>query len=385
VRVEVITPDADPNRGGFGARVHGLVRMLSQFAEVDVTLTSALGAPPLPRVTYRNEPVVDTRRSRLRRFRTYYKTDFPERHVQGDPDLVIVESLEVVGMNQSGDRVPFILDEHNVEWEVLRYEMGNAPFFRTWLGRRALTRRLLMPGLHTRATAYEVGTIRSAAATFVPSEIDRRRIVEALPDTAERVRVLPSCLDLERYPPIEETETATGVVFVASYNYVPNQEAARFIDATLAPSLPAVQFLLVGGHLPSGLARSSNVVPLGFVADLAEPLSRASVCIAPIWRGSGTRLKILTYLAARKAVVATTKACEGLDVIDGVHLLIRDDPKEFQSAVSSLLADRPLRQRLGSAGRALIESKYDWRGYVPRLREWVQDAIRSAPTSETSD
>ena len=373
--MEVITPEADPNRGGFGARVHGLVRMLSEFADVEVTLTGGLSAPPLSHVTYRREPVVDTFRSRLRRLRTYYKTDFLRRAARDPPDLAIVESLETVGMNQYGDRVPFILDEHNVEWEVLRYEMQNAPFFRSWLGRRAVVRRILMPSLQTRAKEYEIGALRRAAATLVPSELDRRRIVSELPELSDRLHVLPSVLDLEKNPPIHETEGASDVAFVASYNYVPNQEAARYIDTSLAPSLPAVRFLLVGGNLPPGLVRSSNVVPLGYVEHLPEALSRAAVCIAPIWQGSGTRLKILTYFAAKKAVVTTSKGCEGLDVVDGVHLLVRDEPAEFRTAVSELLEDPPLRSRLGEAGRRLVEEKYDWRVYVPRLREWIEHAI----------
>jgi len=70
-----------------------------------------------------------------------------------------------------------------------------------------------------------------------------------------------------------------------------------------------------------------------------------------------------------RAVVATTKACEGLPVRDGQHLLIRDGPIEFRNAIHNLLEDPVSRQRLGTSGRALVESAFDWPAHVPALRD----------------
>ncbi len=374
VKVEVITPDADPDHGGFGMRVHGLVQMLAQFADVTVTLTSSHGAPPLPRVNYRIEPVFDSFLSRIRRLRTYYKTDFPSRVRTDPPDLIVIEGLDLVGRNQYDEHIPFFLDEHNVEWTVLGYEMDNAPFFRSWLGQRRLVRRLLQPGLKERAMAFERQALQRAAFTLVPSELDRQTIISELPELGTRIHVLPSCLDIERYP-VQATEPTNDVVLAANYNYVPNLEAAVFVDKVLAPRLPEARFLLVGPNLPRGFATQANVIQTGYMKDLSQTLASASVCIAPIMKGSGTRLKILSYLAARKAVVATSKACEGLDVVDGEHVLIRDDPTGFRTAIAELLRDRETRNRLGAAGRSLVEAKYHWKVHVESLRRLLMEAI----------
>jgi glycosyltransferase involved in cell wall biosynthesis len=98
-----------------------------------------------------------------------------------------------------------------------------------------------------------------------------------------------------------------------------------------------------------------------------------------LFRGSGTRLKVLTYLAAGKAVVATRKACEGLDVRDGVHALLRDDPVEFAGAIRDLLADSGRRRELGAAGRTLVESRYDWRAYVRSLEDLSHSVLSGEP------
>lgn len=43
MEVEILTYDADPNHGGFGARVDALIRMFAAFARVHVTLTDWFG------------------------------------------------------------------------------------------------------------------------------------------------------------------------------------------------------------------------------------------------------------------------------------------------------------------------------------------------------
>lgn len=372
MKVEIITSDADPERGGFGTRVHSLVRMFAQFAEVTVIRTDWFGGPRVPGVRYENEPLKDSLRSKIRRLRTYYKTDFPRRQRTEAPDFVIIEHLDLVGLHQDADSVPWVLDELNVYWDQHGYEMVNSPFFKTWLGRRGPVRRWLVPRLQRRAKAFEVDALRRAAQTLVTSPADRRLILEELPDLADRVHVLPNCIDPTSIPYSEEPVETNQVLFVGNYNYVPNREAATYISRTLGPALPEAEFLLVGSHPPPGVS-GGNVVAPGYVEDLQPILATAAVCIAPLTHGSGTRLKVLTYLAAGKAVVATTKACEGLEVEDGVHLLIRDEAEGITEAIRTVLSDPNLRKQLASSGRRLVETRYDWRVYV----EWAEDFARA--------
>jgi glycosyltransferase involved in cell wall biosynthesis len=379
--VEVITPTADPDRGGFGVRVHGIVSMLGEFADVRVVITESSDGHPVPGVEYVHLPSQDTFRTRIQRMRTYYRLDFPKRNHQEPPDVVFVESLELLGLHQYGPRVPLVLDEHNVYWNLLRYEMTNAPFFRGWIGRRGAVRRLLIPRLLERAKRYEVSAIRRSVRTLVTSETDREAILEECPDAASKLRVLPSCVDVQRISPLPDPGDARSVVFVGDFNYVPNREAAEFIVRTLAPKLPHARFLLVGPNREPGRL-APNVVATGYAPDLSAVFLAAAICIAPLARGSGTRIKILTYLAAARPVVTTSKGCEGLPVEDGRHLLIRDNPRDFIAAVGELLEDPERRRRLGAEGRKLVESKFDWRVQVPYLRELTSE-ILDGPSKAT--
>ena len=377
MEVEIRTYDADPDHGGFGARVDALVRMFAAFAHVHVTLTDWFSGARVPGVDYEVFRVQDTTGTRLRRLATYYKTDFPKRPEPFRADLRVVETLDLWGLTKGARGVPRILDEHNVYWELLKYDMGSAPFFSTRLGRRKVVRRLLEPYLWRRAKAYEVRAIREAEGTFVTSPVDRDSILRELPDRADRVHVLPNTVDVERYPDFSESETANDVVFVGNYAYGPNQEAARFIAERLAPALPDARFVLVGGNPPALPDRPPNVVTTGFVRDLDTVLGPAAVCIAPLTLGSGTRLKILTYLASGKAVVASRKAVEGLDVHDDVDVLIRDDEEGVRDGVRALLDDPERRRNLGRNGRRLVQEHYDWRVYVDWLKRFSASLLNA--------
>jgi glycosyltransferase involved in cell wall biosynthesis len=98
----------------------------------------------------------------------------------------------------------------------------------------------------------------------------------------------------------------------------------------------------------------------GHVEDVRPFMHEACCHIVPLRAGGGTRLKILNSWAMRKPVVTTSLGCEGLDAVDGVNALIRDDPRDFARAVLDVLDDSALAARLGASGRATVERTYSW-------------------------
>jgi glycosyltransferase involved in cell wall biosynthesis len=96
------------------------------------------------------------------------------------------------------------------------------------------------------------------------------------------------------------------------------------------------------------------------VEDAIRELARAKVAVVPLLAGSGTRLKILEAWAAGLPVVSTTLGAEGLGARDDESLLLADGGPAFAEAVSRLLACPDLRQKLGMAGRLLLEQEFTW-------------------------
>jgi glycosyltransferase involved in cell wall biosynthesis len=98
----------------------------------------------------------------------------------------------------------------------------------------------------------------------------------------------------------------------------------------------------------------------GEVKDAVRELARAQVAVVPLLAGSGTRLKILEAWAAGTPVVSTSVGAEGLAARDGEQILLADGPAAFAEAVSRLLACKEMRDRVGKAGRLLMEKEFTW-------------------------
>ena len=58
--------------------------------------------------------------------------------------------------------------------------------------------------------------------------------------------------------------------------------------------------------------------------------------------------------------MSSTVGAEGLDLRDGVHLLLADEPDAFARACVRMLTDEDLRRRLVDAGRRLVVERYAW-------------------------
>ena len=90
-----------------------------------------------------------------------------------------------------------------------------------------------------------------------------------------------------------------------------------------------------------------------------EPYYEGSdIVIAPIFFGSGTRIKIVEAMAYERALVASTIGAEGLGIEPGVHALIADDMDAFAEAVISLAQDPALRAALAARAHALQQQRF---------------------------
>jgi glycosyltransferase involved in cell wall biosynthesis len=246
-------------------------------------------------------------------------------------------------------------------------------------GGMAGTPRRFVAWLQAQLNASDWGRFqRSMAAQVervaVPSDADAARSglanVAVIPNTYPRPR-RPVGNPLEVGPPV--------VLFQGSLDYPPNIDGVEWLDTAVAPRIRAVvpetEVRLVGQAATSvkRLHRAGALTVVGQVPVMEHELARATVAVVPVRFGSGTRVKILESFAHRVPVVSTTIGAEGLDVEDGVHLLLADDPEEFAAAVVRLLRDPPLRVRLTEAARSLYLDLYDGREAYEGIRRLLEE------------
>jgi glycosyltransferase involved in cell wall biosynthesis len=192
--------------------------------------------------------------------------------------------------------------------------------------------------------------------------------------------VIPNGVDtarLRRVPPSQNTDAS--LLFAGTLSYPPNAEAVRWFVDEILPRVRErrsdVTLTVVGRDPPPRVARLAAdpaVRVVGWIDDIATAYEHASVVIAPLRTGSGTKLKVLEALAAARPLVATSVATEGIEIEDGEHVLVADDAAGFADAVVLLLADAALRRRIGEAGRQRVTTRYDWEPLGERLSKELE-------------
>jgi glycosyltransferase involved in cell wall biosynthesis len=223
---------------------------------------------------------------------------------------------------------------------------------------------------------FERRQVELADGIVFVSERDRAQF--DIPDDTV-VRTIPNGTDVTR----EAVEnggdaletlgvTPPVAVFVGSYDYAPNRDAASVIASELAPALPDVDFLLVGRNPPE--TDRENVHTPGFVEDLYAVLGAVDVALCPLQWGGGTKLKMLDYLAAGLPTVTTPVGAEGIDIVDGESALVRTDPAGFVEAIEQLLSSEEQREQM-SRHAAAVGERYHWSRLMTGYDDVVTDLL----------
>jgi glycosyltransferase involved in cell wall biosynthesis len=235
---------------------------------------------------------------------------------------------------------------------------------------------------------YEAALFRKFSQIVMVSEEDRRAC-EQLPGQQTPIAVIRNgvdcahnCLGLADVRP-------NTLIYNGALTYRANYDAMQYFLAEIYPrirqALPEVALSITGstqGLDLSSLHLDGSVHLTGYVEDVRLPVAGSAVCVVPLRQGGGTRLKILEAMALGTPVVATSKGAEGLDVVDGEHLLVADDPAAFSEATLRLLRDAALRARLAHNARALVEAKYDWAHIGAQFVELVEGLPQRTPRAQ---
>lgn len=376
---------------GWGVRVRSIVQMISTFSPIEVfhienDVNEATCNLKLPSIIDNIEgthstyiEMAEDARTKISRLFNYYRNDRVKlsstllKKVEGI-EAFQVESLDLFFLANSLNvhKKPIILDEHNVYWNLLKYGMFDSPFFRGWIGRNRFIRRVMAFWLLNRAKKFELRCLDAADAIFVTSGVDKSHIISVNPKLEGKITVIPNCIDVSEYAIGHSGKThekTRNIVFVGRLDYSPNIDAVQTIINEIAPRFDrTVRFQIVGGPVPKLEHNLENVDFIGIVPDIKEVLKNADICIAPLRFGSGTRIKILEYLAMGKPVVSTSIGCEGLMVENRRNIMIADDINTFVNAIEELIGNHDFAGYIGREGRRLIEEKYDWRLYASTVR-----------------
>lgn len=300
------------------------------------------------------------------------------------PDLVILEELGVYPylsvIKNYNCRVVF--DDHNIEANLFKQIKCSGNNLESWA-----RSKFHLPQIQL----AEEDLSQQADQIWVCSEGDRQ-LLQNLYRSISPSYVVPNAIDVRFYYPVhlgqcslpkELKNKKNNLLYLGNFFHPPNQDAAQVLIEQIYPKLrqllPNCCLLLVGSNptqkMTEAAQQDPNIIVTGEVPDVRPYLAAASVMVVPLYKGGGTRFKILEAFATGCPIVSTTKGADGLNAEDGIHLLLRDDVEGLTEGIIKIWTDTSLRERLVHNGYDLVQSNYSWDVVFHHVKLAVEDLL----------
>ena len=206
----------------------------------------------------------------------------------------------------------------------------------------------------------ELQMIKSVDLTILRSTAELELLKDELP--INKLCVFP--LILTPYNNSPSLKERKDIIFVGGFQHTPNVDAVKYFVSSIMPILrkliPDICFHVVGSNITEEIRilESTDVKIIGYVKNLIPYLSNIRVSVAPLRYGAGIKGKIGTAMCAGIPVVATSIAIEGMNLINGEHVLVADEPYKFATAIANVYQDPTLWDKLSS--NAFEFAKNSW-------------------------
>ncbi len=252
---------------------------------------------------------------------------------------------------------PIGLRLHNVEYMIWqRYGEGLAFYnpLKLYIKQQASILKKAERKLYTEADTC-----------FTISSVDYKRACELSP-TAHVVNAAGGVNDRDWQPDPSVERNPLELIHATIYSWIHNINALKwFLDKVLPlvhREVPGISLTLIGRDAPEWLDdyKVLGVNRVGYVDKVQPYLNRASIYIAPLFVGSGIRIKILEAMAMELPVVATPVSAEGIHATEEEGLFLVDNERDFARKLAELTSDPERVRELGRKARKFIVENFSW-------------------------
>ena len=255
--------------------------------------------------------------------------------------------------------VPYVLDFDDAVFHC--YDQHHNPWVRRFFSLR-LDRLMAQSTLVVGGNKYLAQRARDAGACWV--------------------EVLPTVIDLDRYPAPSHTNNLTVANGVPRIVWIGSPSTTRYLQLlrdplrALARANPFVLRVVGGGAVDLPGVRL-EVVPWSEGGEVAS-ISTCDVGIMPLqdslWERGKCGYKLIQYMACGLPVVASPVGVNGEIVREGENGFLAGSVSEWVDSLGRILTDGALRQQMGRAGRHRVEAEYCIQQTAPRLAGWLRAA-----------
>ncbi len=156
----------------------------------------------------------------------------------------------------------------------------------------------------------------------------------------------------------EPCEPDHELFFVGSADNPFNLPALEWLLDHVLPLLPPSVRLAVAGDVCTLVRERPGLRLLGRLDDLAEAYRKTRVVVAPVFGGTGMKVKVIEGLANGRPVVTTEWGVAGMDRKSGNGCLVANDPESFAGGIRSLLTDEETYREVRNQGLEYFRGTY---------------------------
>lgn len=281
-----------------------------------------------------------------------YKNIVNEKVKSNKYSKIIVDHLQVAQFINDNLMKKAILSEHNCEYLILKrmYEETNN-----------IIKKIYLKYEYKKLKKYEKKVCKQINKVILLSEDDKKALVDSNYN-GENVYLIPISVDTE-YVKIRKNEKTRkkNILFMGTMSWFPNEQGILWFLENVWGKLQKDGYkLYIVGKNPSNEIikyRSSSVIVTGYVDDINEYIEKCDFCIVPLFIGGGMRVKILESMAKKIPTVSTAIGAEGINVKDGIDILIANTPNEFIAKIKELDNDELYNNIIENAAK-IIDEKY---------------------------
>ena len=197
---------------------------------------------------------------------------------------------------------------------------------------------------------------------------------------ANRVEIIPTVVDTERYQPKRKSGSDTLIV-----GWIGTPQTSRYLKPllpvfeSLKKEMP-VRFVAVGANSEDFENTPVEAWPWSEGSEV-ESVQQFDVGIMPLvdspWERGKCGYKLIQYMACGVPVVASPVGVN-LEIVDtGANGLLAESVDEWELALRQLIQAAPSeRKRMGEVGRSKVEGWYSRQAQEPRLLSLIRSASR---------
>ena len=176
------------------------------------------------------------------------------------------------------------------------------------------------------------------------------------------------------------------IVFLGNLYFKPNEDAVRILKDKIYPKLSNLGFsFVVAGDCPIKLKTElsdKNFDFTGTIKDLNLLFAKAGICVAPIFEGTGIRIKFLNFMSGGIPILTTKIATNGF--IDKSNFIIEDNVERYPGKIIDLFQDDKLIE-ISKNSLEFAKKHYSWQKIANQVIKVYKKVLINSTKTKTGD